>query len=196
MKSITMQERVVDDCTIPLILRMARRDEAAFSRFYDCCGRRVYALALHILKGDTAAAEEAALDAMNQGWQNAARFDPDRGTGLAWMLTIARTRALDALRARLRHTTRESALDTAFELSAPEPDPLQSAAAADSAAAVRRAVAELPDAQRAAIEAAYFGGLSYTETARQLGEPEGTVKTRIRAGMRTLRELLAGGTSA
>lgn len=172
------------------LARTARGDEQAFGSLYDALSGRVYGLALRIL-GDPAAAEEATLDTFTQVWNTAGRYDPKRGSVATWVLTIARSRALDLKRAQARRASRENALEAGGDPTAPGPDPVAAYAMAEEAVRVRGALATLPDDQRACIETAFFGGLSYSDTAAALGQPLGTVKTRIRTGLATLRAVLA-----
>ena len=141
--------------------------------------------------GERADADEVVVDVFGQAWRGAAQFEPARGSVAGWLATIARTRALDLVRARGR---RSRALERAAQLSegdvaAGEP-PDRDAERAETRRLVTRALADLPELQRHAIELAYFGGLSQSEIAARLNEPLGTVKTRIRDGMAKLRTLL------
>jgi RNA polymerase sigma-70 factor (ECF subfamily) len=172
-----------------LIGRMAGGDEAALAALYDATSAVVHGLALRILR-DPAAAEDVVLEVYLQAHRQAASYDPERGTPWAWLLVMARSRALDRLRAegawRRRHEPlRET--DAHVE-SGPGPD--EQSQAADQARRVRAAVATLPPTERQVLEVAYFGGLSHTEIAAHLDLPLGTVKTRVRSAMARLRDLL------
>jgi RNA polymerase sigma-70 factor (ECF subfamily) len=156
----------------------------------------VFSFALRIL-GDRAEAEEILTDVFLQAWRGAAGFDRTRGTVPGWLITLCRSRAIDRLRARGR---REAALETLARAGAAAGAPGGPAAAggpdeaADIGARRRRVVAALAglsQSQRRAIELAYYGGLSQSEIAARLGEPLGTIKTRIRQGLMALRETLA-----
>ena len=173
-----------------LVQRMVAGDERALGELYDRHGRVMYALAQAIL-GEPADADEVVVDTFGQAWRGAAQFDPARGTVGAWLATIARTRALDLVRARGR---RSRALERASWLAdgALHEPADRDAERAEARRLVTGALAGLPEPQRRAIELAYFGGLSQSEIAATLGEPLGTVKTRIRSGMTKLRELLGG----
>jgi RNA polymerase sigma-70 factor (ECF subfamily) len=175
-----------------LVQRMAAGDERALGELYDRHGRAAYALVCAIV-GERADADEVVVDVFKQAWHSAARFEPARGSVGSWLVTIARTRALDLVRARGR---RSRALERAVLLSeggvAASESPDRDAERSETRRIVTRALADLPEPQRRAIELAYFGGLSQSEIATQLGEPLGTVKTRIRDGMAKLRTLLAG----
>jgi RNA polymerase sigma-70 factor (ECF subfamily) len=146
--------------------------------------------------GERADAEEVVADAFAQIWRSASGFDPGRGSVTAWVATIVRTRALDLVRSRRRRARvlEEAAVVTdegetlVLAPSAESPD--RGAELSETAAIVRRSLADLPAPQRRVIELAYFGGLSQSEIAAQLAEPLGTVKTRMRAGMERLRQAL------
>lgn len=176
-----------------LVQRIAAGDERALRELYDRHGRAAYALACAIV-GERADAEEVVVDVFGQAWRAAGQFDPARGTVGSWVATIARTRALDLVRARGR---RSRVLERAAALSddgVPEPAD-RDVERAEARRLVTRALTDLPAPQRRAIELAYFGGLSQSEIAAQLGEPLGTVKTRIRDGMAKLRTLLGEGST-
>ena len=175
---------------LELIRRVAQGDESAMTALYDATSRRVFGLALQILR-DRETAEEATLDVFTQIWRQGDRYDREKGAPIAWILTLARTRAVDLLRTRFRHRAMEEPLENAFDIEEDGADPERSSAEAQWASRVRRALDRLPGEQRAAIEAAYYRGLSHTEVAESLGQPLGTVKTRIRAGLASLRLLLA-----
>ena len=172
-----------------LVAGMARGEEDALASLYDATRRQVYGLALRILR-EPHAAEEAVVDVFAQAWRQASRFEPRKGAAAAWLLTLTRTRAIDLLRSRARHRERERGLEEARPIPDGGPSPLDSTGGAERASRVRSALLDLPCEQRRAIEAAFFGALSHTEVARALGLPLGTVKTRIRSGLQTLRHAL------
>ena len=181
---------------VGLLARVAMGDEEAFGRLYDLTSPRVFALALHILK-DRGAAEESALDVFLQVWRQGERYEPAKGTPLGWLLTIARTRAIDARRTRQRRVRREEPFEAALGLPDGGATPEELSAGEQDAARVRGALAALTPGQREALVAAYFGGLSQTEIAQATGQPLGTVKTRIRSGLiRLQHELSAHGDRA
>ena len=174
-----------------LLTRMAGGDEAALRELYDRTSRRVYGLALAVLR-DAAAAEDVALEVYLQAWRQAERFDAATGSALAWLSTLARTRAIDAWRARRRQAARQETLDPqADTLVSEAPGPDARGQMAERAARVRTAVDALPPEQRRVLQAAFFSGLTHVEVAAALGQPLGTVKTRIRAGLTALRAALA-----
>jgi 1-acyl-sn-glycerol-3-phosphate acyltransferase len=171
--------------------RIAQGDGEALGRLYDGTHSLVYGLALRIL-GDTADAEEVTLDVYSQVWKTAGNFDLYRGTVSAWLVMLARSRAIDRLRAgaarRQREETRGELPDAPASTVSPEEVSLLS----QQRRLVRAALDTLAPEQREAIELAFFSGLSHSELASRLGQPLGTVKTRIRLGMMKLRELLGG----
>jgi RNA polymerase sigma-70 factor (ECF subfamily) len=172
-----------------LLGSVAGASQTALAELYDLTSGQVFALALRILK-DRQIAEEVVLDVFLQIWRNAASFDPARGRPLGWILTIARSRALDALRSRTVRNRREEDLTAGAALTDLASSPPERAALVDRSRRVAAAIAGLPADQASAVELAYFQDLSHTEIALRLGLPLGTIKTRIRLGMVKLREKL------
>jgi len=166
---------------------MASRDARALETFYDRYNRVAFTLVLRIVRSREDA-EDVLSDVFWQAWQQAGRYDTSRGKPIAWLLTIARTRAIDYLRSGTKH-----AAETDFDNNAPlEPadratDPF---VLAGLQRAVKACLEKLAQPQRVALEMAYFEGMSQTEIARALNEPLGTMKDRIRSGMMHLRKCL------
>ena len=171
-----------------LIGRAAAGDQHAVSELYDATSRMVYGLVLRIL-GDEATAEEVLLDVYMQVWRQASAYDAGRGGPLAWLATIARSRAIDRLRAGRQESQRARSLETVSQQSTGE-DLEEAAYVTELRGVVRQALGAISAEQREALELAYYGGLSHSEIAERLGQPLGTIKTRIRLGMMKLRELL------
>ena len=172
-----------------LITNLAAGDESALAELYDRSCRVAFGLVLRVV-GDPAVAEEVTLDVYTQVWRQARTYDSSRGTPLAWLLTIARTRAIDRLRSGRQERQRSEPLDSADTFKASSGDPEESSLLSEQQRIVRAALAELSPDQREVIELAYYQGLSQTEIASQLGQPLGTVKTRTRLGLMKLRETL------
>ncbi len=173
--------------------RMRRGEEGGLAELYDRHGRFVYALALRIVR-DRGDAEDLTQDVFVQAWTHADRFDADRGQVVAWLMNMARTRAIDLLRRR-RVRPQPAGDDAAIDTTdlTPAQDVLLDWSR--RAEAVQQAMSSLPMLQRMAVELAFFEGLSHTEIAEQLEVPPGTIKTRVRQGLLKLRDQLAGGAS-
>jgi len=148
---------------------------------YDRYSSIVYSVALRVL-GDTGAAEDVLQEVFMQLWRNPGGFDSSRGNLAAWLAVISRNRAIDAVRKRRPDT------DIADVIVSVEPDLAGDAERARAMEKVRGALGAMPSAQRSALEMAYFEGLTHTEIAAKTGEPLGTIKTRIRAGLLALRK--------
>jgi RNA polymerase sigma-70 factor (ECF subfamily) len=172
-----------------VIQRIAGGDRAALADLYDGTAALVHGLTIRIL-GDRSAAEEATADTFVQVWRQANRWDASRGGPLAWLLMLARSRAIDRLRASGPRRAECEASDESLGADADAPTPEENAAVAERRRLVRGALARLAPEQRRLIELAYFEGLSHTEIAASLEQPLGTVKTRIRIGMTRLRQTL------
>ncbi len=172
-----------------LIARLARGDLQAFDVLYDRYARDVYALAVHVVP--RADAEEIVQDVFERIWRSAVRFDEERGSFVAWLMTIARNRVLDEL--RRQRTTRHS-LEEIEEVLLHSADPSvdleESVWSKQRRRAVLEALRALPEEQRRAVVLAYFGGLTRASIARELGWPLGTVKKRIQLGLQKLRRAL------
>ncbi len=149
----------------------------------------VYHLALKILNSRESA-EEVVYDVFWQVWRDAERYDVQRGSVGAWLATVARSRAIDALRARRGNPATEEDIEARPVATNPLDNPEEQTSLVQRAGLVRAALDSLPADQRAALELSFFHGLSHMEIAEQLQEPLGTVKTRIRTAMLKLRERL------
>jgi RNA polymerase sigma-70 factor (ECF subfamily) len=173
--------------------RLASGDQAAAARLYDRHARPLYSLILRIVGNETEA-EDVLQEVFAQAFRQASRYDARRGAVAAWLLTIARSRAIDRLRARrTRVETGSGEMQTLDEMPDAQPDPASTMLDEEQSRLVRRALSELPMLQRMAIELAYYEGLSHSEIAERLEQPLGTVKTRIRLGLLKLREVLTEG---
>jgi len=174
---------------VELIRGVAGKDQQALAALYDATSRTVYGLLLRIL-ADASAAEEVLLDVYSQVWRQAAAYTQERGAPLAWLTTIARSRAIDRLRRGRLERQRTEPLDAATHGGSVGARAEDDVMAREVGAVVRAALESLPPEQREVIELAYFGGLSHSEIAAERGLPLGTVKTRTRLGMMRLRETL------
>jgi len=172
--------------TDEVVAALRRREERALAELYDRYGHAVYALALRIT-ADAGAAEEISLDTFWQLWQQAERFDVAQGTLLNWLLTIARSRAIDRMRAR--GTRKRTQATDVTQMNGVRP-PEEIAELSERRHLVREALQTLSPAQRTALSLAYYEGLSHSQIADRLQEPLGTVKTRIRQAMAVLRRTL------
>ena len=179
-----------DHDLVSLVERVASGDQSALAALYDATNRPVYSIILRIL-GEESSAEEVLLDVYTQVWRQAASYDDNRGAPLAWMATIARSRAIDRLRSGWQDRHRKESLDVLGAVPANAASPEESAAASERQTLVREALNLLTYEQRQVIELAYYSGLSHSEIAEKLNQPLGTVKTRTRLGMMKLREALA-----
>lgn len=176
-----------------LIRRMAAGDREAFGSFYDRYASLVYPLIVRIVR-DRSDAADVLQDVFWEAWQSAASYDPGRGTPEAWMITRARARAIDRVRAvRRRGETFVAPVDEAVA-AAPDAVGGDAAERAEDRGIVQGALRQLSLAQREVIELAYYAGLTQTEIAERLKQPLGTVKTRIRLGLERLREAVGRAT--
>ena len=178
--------------TTTLLPAVVRGDLVAFEELYDRYSSTLYALLLRIL-GNPEDAQEVLQESFVKVWTNATSYDVERGSEAAFLISIARSRGIDRLRSRKIRSDREN--DAGREISTVSSFVVTKTGADDAiqsqeSKAVRGALSELPDAQRIALELAYFEGLSQSEIAAKLGEPLGTIKTRMQLGMKKLRERL------
>jgi RNA polymerase sigma-70 factor (ECF subfamily) len=168
-----------------IVALAARGEEAALAELYDRFGRVAYGLALRIVR-DPALAEDAVQEAFLTVWRSAARFSPERAKASTWILTFVHRRAVDLVRREERRRAE------------PLPDEEAASAPATEEVAwlrlererVQAALRALPDQQRETLELAYYGGFTQSELADRLGQPLGTIKSRMFAGLGRLRELL------
>lgn len=168
-----------------LISRVVERDESALAVLYDRYAGMLYSM-LHRILRDTQAAEEILQDIFFQLWRTAKQFDPKRGSLPAWLTVIARNRAISRLRRR-----RPEEGEELFECTIVLPCNVETAAAQNQLMGrVMAAMGSLPVEQRAALELAYFEGMTHSEIAEKTGDPLGTVKTRIRSAVETLKNRL------
>ena len=167
-----------------VIARICAGDEGAMAVLYDRYARVVYSIALRVL-ADAGAAEDVLQDVFVQLWRRPQAFDASRGSLMAWLGVIARNRAIDHLRKQRPH---EDSSETIIAVNATADTDVERDQAVRK---VRSILAGMPGEQRTALELAYFDGLTHAEIAGKTGQPLGTVKTRIRSGLLTLRKAFA-----
>ena len=172
---------------LELLRRMRLGDESALETLYARYGGLLYTLALRIV-GDGELAREVVQDTFVRSWDGRETYDPQRGRVPWWLMGIARNRAIDLLRSRPHQQRMRERTAALREAPAVPPNDLD---AISTRVSVLQALQSLSDGQRTAIELAYYGGLTQTEIADELGEPLGTVKSRTREAMEQLRSLLA-----
>jgi len=172
-----------------LIGRVADGDTHAFDNLYRASSGRVFSLVVRVLR-DLAQAEEVTQEVFLQVWQLAGQFDGSRGTGLAWMMTLAHRRAIDRVRAAQAARERDLRIG-ARDYSAAFDSVVETVEIRLADASVRSALERLTMVQRRAICLTYYDGMSATEAAQLIGVPVGTLRTRLRDGLIRLRDELA-----
>jgi RNA polymerase sigma-70 factor (ECF subfamily) len=183
-----MASNVTDSSDAALVVAIGRWREDALAETYRRHAGAVFALARRVL-GDVALAEEIVQEIFLRLWHEPDRFDPARGSLRSFLLAQTHGRSVDLLRADTARRDREVrdarvAAEAGYDLE----HEVWDLAVADT---VREALGTLPDEERRAIELAYFGGRTYREVAAALGAPEGTIKSRIRVGLKRMRAALA-----
>jgi RNA polymerase sigma-70 factor, ECF subfamily len=177
---------------VHLIQQVANQDREAFSQLYDRFSSLVFSLSMRMLRVRSDA-EDLLQEVFVQIWRQAKSYSVERGSPEAWIINIARSRAIDKIRSLRRMEKRLVLTEDPARAESTE-NIESSAAASEVRLTINSALASLPKAQRIVLELAYFDGLSQTEIAAQLSEPLGTVKTRMRSGIQRLRDIL--GTQA
>ncbi|MEO8815974.1 MAG: ECF RNA polymerase sigma factor SigK [Mycobacterium sp.] len=171
-----------------VLLRVAQQDAAAFAAFYDRTSARVYGLVIRVLR-DAGYSEETTQEIYLEVWRTAAAYNPVKGSPLAWLLTIAHRRAVDRVRSEQAGTKREARygaanVDPARDVVA------ESAISRDERRRVTECLSGLTEAQRECIGLAYYGGLTYVQVSQRLKTNLSTIKSRMRDGLRGLRNCL------
>lgn len=184
-------ELALETCVRALLPAIVRREQRAIGRLYDLCVDRVYGIALRVLQ-QAPDAEEVCCDVFHQIWEQAARYDPARGSVLAWIGNLAWSRSVDRLRRERGHRIRLQALPESGDLPMPAQDDPAGLLfdALQYRSRVRSALARLSPAQQRMVALAFLEDLSHPEIAARTGTPLGTVKSHIRRGLATLREVL------
>jgi RNA polymerase sigma-70 factor (ECF subfamily) len=171
-----------------IIPGVAVGDHDALAALYDAASSVVFGLALRILN-DRELAEDVVVEVFAQIWRDAKSYDAVRGSAASWILSATRSRAIDMLRTRKRDSATDP-IESAAQVQSALPNPEEASALGERQKFVRGALDSLTVEQREVIELAYFSGLSHNQIALKLGQPLGTIKTRIRMAMMRLRELL------
>ncbi|AJT41501.1 ECF RNA polymerase sigma factor SigK [Psychromicrobium lacuslunae] len=171
-----------------LINATARQDEEAFAELYRVSSRKVFGLARRILI-DAELAEDTTQEVYLQVWQNAARFDRNSGSAMAWLMTITHRRAVDKVRSNQSAVNREARYGAASQ-SMEHDEVAETVSDRLDAEAVLKCLGNLTDTQQESVRLAYYGGLTYREVAEKLGAAVPTVKSRIRDGLQRLKSCL------
>jgi RNA polymerase sigma-70 factor (ECF subfamily) len=178
---------------LSILARISEADESALAELYDKYGRLIYSLVLRIVRNDEEA-RELVQDVFLQVWNKAALFDHERGTFITWLVTLAHNKAINTLRSRRYKKSAQEAKqdiaditsDATVDHRTPERDALET----DERRNIMRALDQIPELQRKALYLSYYEGYSQSEIAEMLGEPLGTIKTRMRKGMMKLANIL------
>lgn len=179
-----------------LLRRIAQKDPVALSLLYDQYNRLLFGLLISILKKKTEA-EDILQEVFSTIWEKADQFDPDRGTGYTWIVSLTRNKGIDRLRSKVYKEQKKQSTsldndDVYHPLYSSENNPLEDTILSDRADMVRKALQQISEKQRKVIEISYFSGLSQSEISEEYDIPLGTVKTRMRDGMMKLRDILSG----
>lgn len=174
-----------------LLAAAAAGDNAAFARLYDLTSGRVYGLVLRVIN-DRSHAEEVVQEAYLYYWQQAHRYDPSRGGVVNWMLTIAHRRSVDRIRSESLYRRRGSEYADA-DAAVPSTPVVEIVERRDESRTLRRCLGTLTNLQRDSIELSYFSGMTYPEVAEHTSTPLPTIKSRIRDGLRSLRNCVRSG---
>jgi RNA polymerase sigma-70 factor (ECF subfamily) len=188
---VQVEETDQNVADLDAVARMAAGDESALATLYDRHATAIYSLALRITRRPEDA-EDVTQQVFTQAWRIAARYDRSRGAVAAWLLMMVRSRAIDCV--RRRDSAREGTADDSQLAAIPDPEPSVAyvVATRQQVEQVSMAMAALPDEQRRALELAYYEGLTQREIASRTSTPLGTVKTRVRTALMSLRIAIMG----
>lgn len=177
-----------------LIAQVAQGDQSCFADLYDAVAPRVHGLAVRVVR-DQHLAQEVTQEVFLQVWREASRFDPARGSAMAWLLTLTHRRAVDRVRAEQAQSDRLARYES-LTSSTPYDSTAEEATLRVAATGVRRALEDVGEPHRTALELVYLDGLTHREVAERTGVPLGTAKTRIRDGLLKVRHVMTGGERA
>lgn len=183
-----LEESLIAVSPEDLLIQISRGDQRAFSEFYDRLAPRVLGLIRRLLL-DQAQSEEVMQEVFLEVWQSANRFDPNKGGGFTWIMTMAHARAIDRVRSAQASRNRDTRIGIR-DYNPGYDDVADTVEVRVEHERVEHAMRALSEAQRQAVCLAYYGGLSHSEIAEKTDVPIGTVKTRVRDGMIRLRETL------
>jgi RNA polymerase sigma-70 factor (ECF subfamily) len=186
----TLDDRRAEEAA--LLLRIGDKDERAIEALYERYSGPLFSLAFQVTRADRFA-QEVVQEVFVAVWKDAGRFDPSRGALSSWLFSLARHKAIDLVRKEAN--VRKHTADVDLELREADDDVDEEAWLRVRRDAVHAAITKLPEAQRAALQMAFFGGLTHVEVAEELGIPLGTAKTRIRTALLKLREILGPSVS-
>ena len=182
---------ITEEDWVRLVRSVASGDQRALRALYERTHRLVFTLAMRIGRSREIA-EEVTLDVFHDVWRRASAYDPKGGSVVGWIMNQARSRAIDRLRFEQRKKRTPQANGSADEAPTHAAEPVDPMEAQQSRASLEEALKSLTVEERRVIETAFFADLTYAETAVRLGQPLGTVKTRIRSALAKLRQALAG----
>jgi RNA polymerase sigma-70 factor (ECF subfamily) len=180
---------------LALLYAIQRQDERALTVLYDRHSPQLLGFIMRFIP-EQSEAEGVLLEVFAQAWREATRYSPNRGPVISWLIMIARSRALDVMRAagrraRMVPVSMDDAPSHSLQARDSTSDPTHAVEEAERRDRVALALAGLPESQRTAIELTFYEGLTHADAAKRLGEPLGTIKTRIRLGMTKLRAALS-----
>ena len=171
-----------------LLLQTAKGDQASYAALFDHAAPKVVGVCRRVVR-DPSMSEEVAQEVLTEVWRSAKRFDPDKGSAMTWIMTIAHRRSVDCVRSSQASRDRDERVGHRDHVR-PFDEVAEAVQVRDEHTQVREALESLTDLQREVIDLAYYGGHTYREVAELLDTPLGTVKTRMRDGLIRLRDVM------